>query len=300
MSLALRPLEVPQRNAALGLRFWDVAAATPLIDGLLVEVVSRTNPRVRKSALPNRSGVYVAHSVSGLHDFEFDARPPEQLWANATLHGYRVEVQDPHGRFLPLAFDIDLPVRDLYTWIAPWSSPLQPIALPGTTGSPPQLLIERVPLFSAPSRLVPEPLAVVYAQLRELNSQRVPAWGLLGVSIDGAQRGLGLADEQGRVAVMFPYPEPPRMPLASPPEVRSDFRWTVELSAFWSPPSPPVAAPAIPDLAEVLAQLAIPCTVIDSTSSPAAPRRLDYRVPMTARTDGLLGADASFLMVSTA
>ena len=300
MSVALRPLEVLQRNAAIGLCFWDVAALTPLIDGLLVEVVSRANPQVRTSALPNRSGVYVAHSVSGLHDFEFDTRPAEQLWANATLRGYRVEVQDPHGRFLPLAFDADLPVRGLYTWVAPWWSPPQPIALPGTAGSPPQLLIERVPLFSAPSRPVPEPLAVVYAQLRELNSQRVPAWALLGVSIDGGQRGLGLADQQGRVAVMFPYPEPPRRPLASPPEAHSDFSWTVELDAFWSFASPPPPAPAIPDLATVLSQLAAPCIVIDSTASPAALRRLEYRVPMTARTAGLTGADASFLMVSTA
>ena len=147
---------------------------------------------------------------------------------------------------------------------------------------------------------MPEPLAVVYAQMREIGVGRAAAWSLLAANIDGMPAGLGMADGQGRVAVMFPYPEPPRAPLSSPPEARSDFRWLVDLTAFCTPASPTVAAPDIPDLADVLGQLASPCTVIDSMSSPAVPRRLDYRVPMTAKTEGQPEADASWLLISTA
>ncbi|MGO1003078.1 hypothetical protein [Lysobacter sp. CA196] len=306
MSAVLFEFEVLQRNAALGLRFWDMATASSVIDGLVVEVYPRNAPNARKRALPNPSGIYVAHRVSGLIDFEFDDREPvdqpwiEALSASPPASGYRIEVSDPFGRFLPLAFDAELPARGLFSWLAPWISPPQPLALPGTASSPPQLLIERIPLFSAPSRPLPQPLAVTYAQLREAGSLRVPAWSLLAVDIDGAPRGIGMADRDGRVAVIYPYPEPPRTPLSSPPEARSDFRWTVELSAFWSPDSPPTEPAAIPDLAQVLAQLATPCTVIDSLSSPAPPRRLEYRRPMTARTEGQPAADASWLLVSTA
>jgi hypothetical protein len=303
-------IEVLQRNAAIGLRFWDMAAATSAVDGLRVEIFPRRNPNARKRALPGPSGIYVAHNVSGLRDFEFEASAPsdpvDAPWRRALdasppiAAGYRVEVSDPQGRFLPIAFDAELPARGVSNWLAPWISPPQPIALPGASVASPQMLIERIPLFSAPSRPVPEPLAVVYAQLRDTDSGQAAGWSLLAVNIDGIPVGLGMADAQGRVAVMFPYPEPPRAPLFSPPEARSDFRWVVDLTAFCTPASPTVAAPDIPDLAEVLGQLAAPCTVIDAMSSPAALRRLEYRVPMTAKTEGQPEADASWLLISTA
>jgi hypothetical protein len=56
----------------------------------------------------------------------------------------------------------------------------------------------------------------------------------------------------------------------------------------------------VPDLGDVLAQLASPRAVIDGLVSPAPPRRLEYRVPMTARTEGQPEADASWLLLSPA
>lgn len=293
----VRVLERVARNATLGLRFWDTAEGTSAIDGLLVEVFPRTNPNARTVAKVSPGGVYVAHALRGLRDFEFDDAEPAILWAT-TASAYRVEVSDPLGRYLPIAFDADVPARGLFTWMAPWLSPPQPVVLPGVPGSPPQLMLERVPLFCAPSRPVPEPLAVVYAHLREQGSDREAAWCVLGVAIDGVTRGLGLADERGRVAVMFPYPEPPRMSLASPPDARNDFTWQVALAAYWMPASPPRPAPVFAELADVFASLATPRTVIESTVSPTLPLRLTYRQPLVARTAGTVGADASFLFVS--
>lgn len=302
MSLATRPLEVLARHAAIGVRFWDAARSTSLIDGLQVEVFARSTPRVRKPMRPNPSGVYVGHAVPGLRDFEFADADPPQLWAaaEAALRACRIEVRDPFGRFLPLAFDVNLPVQGLLTWNAPWFSPPQPIVLPGTPGSPPQLMLQRIPLFSAPSRGVPDAQAAVYAQMRGTSSGVPAAWALLGVTIEGQRCGLGLADAQGRVAVIFPYPEPARRALASPPEARNDFSWPVELEVFWSQDSPPAPVPAIPDLSDVLAQLNTPGSVDDLISSPSASRRLAYRVPLTARTLGAAPADASWLSVSAA
>jgi len=294
---SVRVLERISRHCALGIRFWDIAGATSNVEGLQVEIYPRANPYARSVALPNRSGVYVANTVPGLRGFEYSNDAPEVLWATA-LRPYRVKVNDPKGRFLPIEFDADLPQQGLFTWLAPWVSPPQPISLPGEEGSPPPLLLERVPLFSAPSRPVPEPLAVVYAQLREFGSARAAAWSLLGVAIDGRTRGLGLADSEGRVAVMFPYPEPPRMLLASPPEARNDFSWQLELTAFWSQASPAPAVSALADLGLVLEQLSQPRSVVVSTLSPAVPLRLDYRVPVTARTAGVPPQDASYLFVA--
>jgi hypothetical protein len=116
--------------------------------------------------------------------------------------------------------------------------------------------------------------------------------------------GLGLADEQGRVAVLFPYPEPARRRLASPPEPRNDFTWRLELVAYSAPAAaspPPRNAGSPPDLHDLLAQLQHPRTVLASAPVPASPPPppavlgLDYRVPVTARTAGLPAADASFL-----
>ncbi len=294
---AVRVLERVARHAALGLRFWDIATGSDAIDGLFVEIVSRANPRARTVAHPNRSGVYVANGVPGLRDFEFDDADSADVWSAAT-RAYRVEVRDPMERFLPISFDADLPMRGLFTWRAAWLSPPQPIAFPRAPGSPPQLMLERVPLFSTPSRPVPEPLGVVYAQLREQGSDSDAAWSLLCVLIDGVDRGLGLSDSSGRVAVMFPYPEPPRISLASPPEEKNDFTWQISLNVYRSAVSPQTQAPAIADLADVFSSLTAPRDVIEFDNSPAPPLRLTYREPLTVRTAGRVGSDASYLFFS--
>jgi hypothetical protein len=295
-------LERLQRHALLGLRFWDLAAASSSIDGLEVDVFPRARPRARTRARVNPSGVYFAQGVAGLRELEFADLEPAELWSVAA-RPYRVEVRDPYGRYLPIAFDADLPARGLFTWRAPWYSPPRAVSLPGEAGSPPQLLIEKIPLFPAAQRPVPEPLAVAYAQLRESGADRPAAWALLTASIDGEVRGLGLADKEGRVAVMFPYPEPPRMTLSSPPEARSDFHWQVQLQAYYRTASPPEAPPEIPDLGVVLSQLDLPPPEpLSSTLSPALPLPalpLEYRVALTARTGTTPGGASSFLFVPT-
>lgn len=295
--MELIALERVTRNAGLGLRFWDTASGSQIIDGLQVEVYRKANPNARTVASVNRSGVYVVHALPGLRTFEFLDEEPDALWSVATKP-YRVEVSDPEGRFLPIAFDADLPARGLFTWRAPWFSPPQPVVLPLSAGSPPQLMLERVPLFSAPARPVPEPLAVVYAQLRESGSSRSLPWCGLSVSTDGISRGLGMSDDTGRVAVMFPYPEPQRVSLSSPPEARNDFGWDITLTAYGAPASPPGTPAPFADLADVFAALSTPRDVVESVASPALPLRLSYRRPLVARTAGLAGADASYLFVS--
>lgn len=297
--IALRPLERLARNAALGLRFWDIATDQVTIDGLRVEVFHRANPYVRTSANPGPSGIYVAHGLPGLRDFEFnDAEPAGALWPAAATRPYRVEVSDPQGRYLPIAFDADLPARGLFTALAPWVSPPHAIAFPLTPGSPPPLMVERIPLFSSPSRPPPDPLAVVHAQLADEGTRRELSWTLLGASIAGVACGLGLSDERGRVMVLFPYPEPPRQVLSSPVLAHDDFAWDVELTAFGAISPAANDPPPFADLALVLESAGTPRNVVESLGSPALPLRLSYRRPLVARTALAVGPDASLLLVS--
>ena len=69
---------------------------------------------------------------------------------------------------------------------------------------------------------------------------------------------------------------------------------------FWSLPSPPPPVPEIADLAQVLAQLDTPGTVLDTVSTGTTIRRLEYRMPLTARAPGASLQDASWLLVSAA
>lgn len=287
-------LEKVQRHSALGIRFWDVATGNTVVQGLDVALYPRANPRARSALQLNRSGVYVAHQVPGLRGFEFSEQPPDELWATPASP-YRIELSDPSGRFLPSSFDVDLPVRGLLGILTPWLSPAQPVPLPLETGSPPVPTVGVVPLFSAPARPLPEPLGVVYAQLRLLSSGAAAPWTFLAAAIDGKPRGLGVADAEGRVAVFFGYPDPPRRRLMSPPEQHNAFKWTVTLTAFRDDDLP-VGQP--PDLARLLSQLSHPCQVLESQHSPARPLHLDYRVPLTARSSDATGEEASYLLLA--
>jgi hypothetical protein len=291
----VRVWERVTRQAPLGLRFWDEVGATSAVDGLEVEVFPASNPRARTRAFPNRSGVYVAHGLPGLHGFEFGFDDLES--SPSPVRPFRVEVWDPSGRFLPFGFDATLPARGFIALSVPWFSPaFGAPALPEP--SSPSAPLGRIPLFSAPTRPVPDPFAAVYAQLKEEGTRQAAAWCFLGVSIDGVPRGLGLSDREGRVAVVFPHPEPARRRLLSPPEPRDDFAWELDLVPFPSPSSPAGEAPAIPDLAVVLPSLGRPGRVVTSRVSPAAPLRLTYRHPLTVRTEGGAAVDASYLFVS--
>lgn len=289
----VRVLETVNRHAVLGIRFWDLATGNTVVDGLAVEVFARARPQVRAALRSNRSGVYVAHQVPGLRSFEFSDLAPDDLWQTPPAP-YRVELTDPAGRFLPSGFDVDLPLRGLFEPLLPWLSPPQTVSLPMAVapgfGSPPERS-SVVPLFSAPSRPLPEPLGVVHAQLRWRGSGAAAPWALLALSLDGKPRGLGLSDADGRVGVFFGYPEPPRRLLLSPPEQHDDFMWTVGLNGFGDAGLP---ADIAPDLARVLGQLDQPRTL----PPPAPALRLRYREPLVARTPGGQGDDAAYLYLA--
>ncbi len=238
--------------APVGLRFWDRVSGTAIGDGLVVTAYPPDNPARRTQAFVTRSSVYVLRNLPGLREVEsgvgdatFWQRPPPQRL-------FVVEVVDEAGRFQPFLFRAQLPVQGLFTWTCGQGS--APIATPG-----------HVPLYSSGSRQAPAGMAVIRADLWDPNladgKGGPAAWAVLEAVVAGPAplRVRGLADARGRVALIFPYPEPtgaPLSPIAGSPlgatgPALLDQAWEVELQAAYQPSDPP---PDIPDLCDALTQ----------------------------------------------
>ena len=284
-------LERTTRRFPLGLQVWDIATATHLIEGLEIQVTSGARATGTRAAT-NRSGVYYAFSVPRLQQFELNEDDID-AW-KTQRRPYKIEVCDPAGRFLPFVFDADLPIRDLMTWLTSRTSPPQPFIVPSDQSS----VIQQIPLFSSVSRPVPDTLAVVRAELREIDTNRPAAWSLLKVSIDTTVLGIGLADQNGRVAILFPYPKRSSSTLA--PAI-SVFRWDIELTAYYTPWQ--TAVPDAPDLAYLVKQFDSPRKLIQSMEFPTqalSVQVLEYRKPLTVRTEiSATKKPSSFLFVNT-
>jgi len=172
----------------------------------------------------------------------------DAFWQQVRPRPFVVEVIDQRGYYQPFTLDLMLPFR---------GHAVPPDVVPA---SPPT---EVVPLFPTASRPVPAGIAVVRADLRTpiAGSGRPlgPAsWAVLEVQVGTMPPVRGLADREGRVAVLLPYPEPASAPArpSSPPYPGGmslrDQEWPVRLSAFFEPAQP---TPVIPNLARTLEQL---------------------------------------------
>ena len=237
--------EAVTRVAPLGIRFRDAATGTPVCDGLRVACRSapRAAPRV---AGQSPSGTYVLRDLPLLGASERGDGSP-LFWEHPPVsRTYTVEVTDELGRYLPVRFDATVPAHGLF-------SPVY--RFPGTTDIQPLAL--SVPLFSTSARPVPSGTAVLRAQLARAGTPPEPAaWAVLEVAVPQGPSVFGVADANGVVTVLFPYPEllalDPAAPTAvSPPLSRQT--WTLGLRAYLG--AAPVAGPHdVPDLAALLGQ----------------------------------------------
>lgn len=241
-----RALEFRLVVTPFGIRFWDPALDAPVTDGLAVIAYPEGVRRLARTAFRTASGVYAFRDLPGLHDYEHpagDTDTPESLPAQRR---FVVEVNDAEGRFLPVCFHIDAPVRGVF--------PSQTATLLGS--APPGFF-----LFSASTRAPSPVLATVRAELRErldATRDRPAAHALLEVSTpDGVS--IGLADERGVVAVLLPYPvftvAPGGASSLIPSATGHEQSWALTASVRYQPSALSVLAGAtLPELRSVLAQ----------------------------------------------
>jgi hypothetical protein len=104
-----------------------------------------------------------------------------------------------------------------------------------------------LPLFSAPTRAAGGGLATLRASLWDAAADAPASWALLEARIAGQPTVRGLADELGRVALVFPYPEPSAFAEQSPPSTPfTKQEWPVQLFASYSPQRPVPPLPSLP------------------------------------------------------
>lgn len=219
-------------HASLGIGFWDPVTDALVDQGMRVRLRPRhvTEPKIT-SNLSSR-GIHVFHNLPGLFaqvlGSDIANGAPAPVPRRLTF-----EVSDEGNRYLPFSFDADCPVSGLFV----------PECLPHSSPS----LTKYVSVFSAVTRAVPSGMATVRAELRNANTGLPAAWALVSAEHRGVEIGRGMADANGRLVLIFSYPEPEAQ---SPPSGFS-WSWPVRLQAAYAAlPS----ATSHPSLCEVLGQ----------------------------------------------
>ncbi len=260
----------------LGVRFWDAVLDRPVSDGLRVEAWPEGRPAARRRAFVTAGGVYAFRGLPGLSEVErpHEDRPPDlsppQSWR------FVVEVRDALRRFLPVAFTASVPYRGIFPTAAP----------PGPGGPLPGFY-----LFSSPTRPAAPNLAVLRAHLEEFTgpgARRPAAFALLEVDTPGITY-YGMTDDQGRAAVLFPYPVFPTTAPASPAAPADRPHWDVTLRVRYSPAARARAAGSdLPDLASVVAQPFAAVRAAHGPGGPADELRADlvFGQELVLRTEG--------------
>jgi hypothetical protein len=247
-------IRVLERFAILcpfGVRFHDPVMRSSIGEGLRVTAWPSGRHAPKSEARLTRSDVFAFQNLPGVRDTEigrYDGPFLESFDQGvARRRLFLIEVEDSWRRFLPFSFKAELPHRGLFE-LPCLGSPPSPIEIPG----------QGIPLFSSPARLVPGGMAVVRAQIEELGTKKPAAGALLEIEASSAgmpaTRARGFADNEGRVVVMFPYPElaPPPSQRLSPPadgQSLSSRQWSVRARIFWKPTP---AGDRLPDICALL------------------------------------------------
>lgn len=219
-------LERVVRTCPLALRFRDEATGTLIGDDLNVEAYPEGLPARRVTAQPNRRGIYVFTHLPGLRAFEHSGRLDP--WLDAPVgRRFAVEVWDRQARYLPCRLVLEAPRRGVFDG-EPLASPLADAR-------------DSVPMFPSPTRSIPAGFGVLRAQLRQQDPPGPAAWAFAELRERERRRGRsvvarGVADQNGRLTVVVPYPAPGNFSLGSPPtgapQLLSEQRWPFRLRVW--------------------------------------------------------------------
>lgn len=275
MADSVKHLEDITRVTPLGLRFWDDVTGQVISEGLEIVAYSRSNPERRIPATTNRAGVFILQNLPGLNDSETGSGD-ESYWSNPPIkRKFLIELNDTQRRFLPYQFEVELPHKGLFDLHC-----ISALSPPETSGF--------LPLFSSPSRGVPGAMAVFRAQLWDMVLNVNAAWARVEISSAGLAPKVGLADEKGRVAIIFPYPPPIGPRIGSPPHNGMslfDQTWELQIQAFYDSKKED-NIPTIPDLCQVFQQNSATLIKSISPETPLTQVMLEYGKELVVKTEG--------------
>lgn len=259
----------------LGLRFWDAATDRQVIHDLSVTAWPQALTSRQVNAVRTASGNYALSGLPGL-------RAAEHLESDAPDAGsapFVVQVRDRRRRFLDAVFTVALPLAydGLYLVDAPES-------VPGS--NPPGVY-----LFSAPWRSVPTGFAVIRALLEDEATGEPASWAVLEAEV-GGETWRGIADADGQVAIILPWPLLEGTVSSSPPPGSqiplAEQEWAVTVGVAYEPTALgfPPGSQDVPDLSTILAQQAGRVWAEDA-GPPVATQEfsLSYGQGLVLRTD---------------
>jgi len=212
----------------LGIRFRDIALEGPIANGLVVFVDAIQFDRGPMPVAAGPSGVFGFHGMPGLHDFEYPTSVDGPAWSPPAALPFVVMVADRLARFLPAVFGVELP--------------LPPVASPPLADlDPDPAPVLDAFLFTAPSRPATSGLAAIRAHLWDRDADAPAAYARVRVTVGDRMR-IGVADEQGRVLVLVPWPLLERLRIGSPPgtgqQPPDQQTWPVALDVWYRPDLP--------------------------------------------------------------
>jgi len=246
------PTEVITRVTPLGVRFVDEATGATVRDGLNVRYPSARGAGTAR-AIPTPGDVFALYDIPGLRASEQGAGDDAFWLAPPSARTIRVEVDDAAGRFQSCSFAVQVPFRGLLRLGCTQLSPAVPRA-------------PSIPLLSTPARVAPAGMAVVRTQLRDLTNDIPAAYAVLEVSAGlGGSVARGLADREGRVQALVPYPAPPDG-LSGGPLALTSATWELAFAVRYSPGA---VSGLHPDLCGMLGQSKV--TAVASRLSPQLP-----------------------------
>jgi hypothetical protein len=292
----------------LGVQFVDGFSGTPISSGLDVWTWPEGAPNLRVPARPAGSATYAAHGLPGFRDFETGGGddPFWTKWLAEPTRRFVVEARDLDGRFLPVQVRVELP------------------ALGRVRPSCPQLLPANrrnaVPLFSASTRSVPATAAIVRAELYDRSLQGPAAWAVADARFNGRAIARGMSDRDGRLVLLFAYPEPQASwasppiavtsPAATPMVPLAEQRWSIDIVVRYDRSllrrdvairgDRTAAIREAPDLCDALAQA--PSRLVGDAASPPfdlTEVTLRYGEAAVLRTANTLGKERGHLLVIT-
>ena len=233
----------------LGVQFVDDFSGAPVASGLEVWTWQEATPARRVVMHPAGAATYAAHRLPGLSEFEAGSGDDDfwDRWRAEPPRRFVVEARDLRARFLPMQVRVDLPAFGV-------ARPACPLLPPNRRHA--------VPLFSASTRAVVPTVAVVHADLYDRSARRPAAWAVAEARFDGRAIARGMADREGRLILLLPYPEPqaswtspPAAPTSppSPPKLPlAQQSWSVEIAVRYE------RTPSIPDVPDLCGALAQP------------------------------------------
>ncbi|KAA3664732.1 MAG: hypothetical protein DWQ04_04215 [Chloroflexi bacterium] len=229
-------LETISTDTFLGICFWDQAEDKQIREDLEVVAWPKSAPDMITKAVRTASGYYAFHHLPGLQSIKLSPSSAPATPLNS--RPFFVAVKDLADRFLPLQFQVTLPL--------PYRGLYKPDVEQGA----------KVYLFSAPSRASKVGMATVRGCLIDKTTKIPATFALIKIKENDRTR-YGLSDSRGCFSIMFPYPSfKTKMQNGSSNIHPNQQTWTLTVSTKYSPTlAANLSEDALPTLSDIMNQI---------------------------------------------